>query len=152
MARFNFRLQQFLGIKEKIEDQKEIEYSQALRQLEDERRKKRLLVMELNAQIRTFKQSLQEVINPVDIRRYNNNIERINMRIIEQDERIKAAEAYAETKRLELVQAMKERKMLESVRERRLDEYTRSEMIAEQKITDGLVSYKYAERQRSNRG
>jgi hypothetical protein len=40
LAKFNFRLQPLLNVKEQIETQKEIEYGQALRKLEEERQKK----------------------------------------------------------------------------------------------------------------
>lgn len=146
MAKFNFRLQNYLGVKEKLEDQKEIEYGQALRRLEEERRKKMLLLAQREEQINTFRTSLMKVINPADIRRYNNVIERLKTRIKEQEQRISAAEVFAERKRLELVEAIKERKMLESIREKRFDEYTREELLAEQKQVDELVSYQYAER------
>lgn len=147
MARFNFRLQQFLGVKEKIEDQKEIEYGLALRKLEEERQRKIQLLKQQEEQITEFRRALQALIKPADIRRYNNVIERLKERIKQQEQRILAAEAYAEQKRQELVEAMKERKMLESIREQRFEEYTREEQLAEQKTVDELVSYKYSERE-----
>lgn len=145
MARFNFRLQQYLGVKEKIEDQKEIEYGQALKKLEEEKQKMLRLLAQRDEQIKTFQESLKTVIKPSEIRRYNNIIERLKTQIKEQAQRIESAEAFVEKKRLELVEAMKERKMLETIREQRFEEYTRAELLAEQKTVDELVSYKYQE-------
>jgi flagellar FliJ protein len=147
MAKFAFRLQPLLGVKEQIESQKEIEYGQALRRLEEERQIKRKLLKQKEEQIANFRQSLDEEINPANIRRYNNMIERLKQRIIEQDIRISAAEAYAEKKRLELVEAMKQRKMLDSIREHRYEDYVQDEKIAEQKTVDQLISYTYAEKE-----
>jgi flagellar FliJ protein len=143
MARFDFRLQPYLGIKEQIEDQKEIEYGQAMRKLEEEREKKRRLEQRREMQIVGFREALQTAINPADLRRYNNTIELLKRRITEQEKRIAAAETFAEKKRLELVEAMKERKTLETVKDNAFEEYTRTEMLSEQKQIDELVSYKY---------
>lgn len=146
MARFDFRLQPLLGVKEQIENQKELEYGQAMRQLEEERQTLTRLHTQREEQVEQFRTSLRSVIHPSDIRRYNNVIERLKQRIKEQIKRVEAAEAFAERKRQELVEAMKERKTLESVRERRHEEYVLEEKIIEQKLVDELVSYQYAER------
>ena len=144
MPRFNFRLQQYLGIKEQFEDQKEIEYAQALRRLEQEKEIKRRLEEQRDAQIFHFRESLKILIKPSDLRRYNNTIEFLKRRINEQIQRIQAAQTYAEKKRLELVEAMKERKALESVKENALEEHIRAEFLTEQKEIDELISYKYS--------
>ncbi len=144
MARFNFRLQQFLNIKEQIETQRELEYAEALRKLEEERQRKRVLEAKREEQIEGFRASLQESVKPDEIRRYNNTIERLKRLIEEQIKRIAAAEAFAEKKRLALVEAMKERKALDSVKENLMEEYKRTELLTEQKIVDELVSYKYS--------
>jgi flagellar FliJ protein len=146
VARFNFRLQQFLNIKEQIETQRELEYGQALRKLEEERQRLRQMEDKRLTQIEEFRSSLQEAVQPDKIRRYNNTIERLKVLIREQEKRIAAAEAFAEKKRLALVEAMKERKALDKVRENTMEEYQRAELLSEQKIVDELVSYQYGRR------
>jgi flagellar FliJ protein len=143
MARFNFRLQQFLSIKEQIENQKEIEYGQALRKLEEEKQRLILLCQYKESQIESFRQSLANVIDTKEGRRYNNTIERLKQRIKEQAQRVAAAEDFAEKKRLELVEAMKERKALESVKENAFETYTLEEKLTEKRQVDELVSYQY---------
>ncbi|MCL2707491.1 MAG: flagellar export protein FliJ [Defluviitaleaceae bacterium] len=144
MARFVFRLQPLLNVKEQIEDQKEIEYGQALRRLDEERKAKERLERQRESQIVLFRESLEKGINPAEARRYNNTIERLKNRIKEQIKRIEAAEAYAEKKRVELVEAMKQRKMLDSIKDNRLETYKQGEKLAEQKQVDELVSYQYS--------
>jgi flagellar FliJ protein len=95
----------------------------------------------------TFKESLTTAINPADIRRYNNRLELLKNRIKEQQERIVEAEAAAELRRLELVEAMKERKMLEAVKEKSYETYLEEEKRAEQRVVDEIVSYQYAEKE-----
>jgi flagellar FliJ protein len=146
MARFNFRLQQFLNIKEQIETQRELEYAQALRRLEEERQRLRQMEAKRLEQIEDFRKSLLEAVKPDRIRRYNNTIERLKAMIREQEKRIAAAEAFAEKKRLALVDAMKERKSFEKLRENTMDEYRRAELMSEQKQVDELVSYQYGKR------
>ena len=144
MARFNFRLQQYLGIKEQIEEQKELEYAKALRKVQEERELlERLIDMRLN-EIEMLKKQINRRIEPITIRRHNNTIEKLKHNIIAQRERLAAAEAFAEKKRLELIEAMKERKTIERVRENALEVYKEEEKAQEFKQIDELVSFKYA--------
>jgi len=144
MAKFVFRLQSYLGVKEQMENLKKNEYGVALRKLEEERQRKRRLEQELSENVDDLKKTLYTLITPVEIRRYNNRIQVLQNWIVEQDERIKAAEAFAEKKRLELVETMKERKSLETVKENSYDEYLKDEQRSEQAVVDGIVSYRYA--------
>jgi len=146
MARFNFRLQPFLSVKEQMEAQKETEYGQALRKREEEKERLRLLEGQKEAQIQAFRQSLASKVDPASGRRYNQVIERLKIHIVQQIQRVEASERFAEKKRLELVEAMKERKALETVKDRALETFRIEENLAEQKRTDELVSYKYADK------
>jgi len=146
MAKFNFRLQQYLGIKEQIEDQKELEYGKALQKVEEEKAIHRDLCARRDNQIEDLREALTRPIDPIEVRRYNNVIDRIKQQIIMQLEKIAAAEAFAEQKRLELVQAMKERKALDIVKDNQREEFLLEQNLAEQKQVDELVSFKYTER------
>ena len=144
MAKFVFRLQSYLGVKEQLEEQKKNEYGNAIRRLEEEKEKLRMLEFELQENVTLFKKALSTSIAPVEIRRYNNRIEYLKVVIVEQKGRVQAAEQFVEEKRLELVEAMKERKALETVKERSYEEYLKEEQRAEQAVVDGIVSYQYA--------
>ena len=147
MAKFIFRLQSYLGVKEQLEEMKKNEYGQALKRLEDEKQRKLALEQEQVENVRLFKKALSTRVVAVEIRRYNNRIELLKVWIVEQEERVKAAEQFVEEKRLELVEAMKERKALETVKERNYEEYLKEEQRVEQVVVDGVVSYQYAGRQ-----
>lgn len=144
MAKFIFRLQSYLGVKEQLEELKKNEYGMALRRLEEEKQRKARMEQELAENVLLFKKTLAATIAPTEIRRYNNRIELLKTWIIEQDERVKEAEIEAEEKRLELVEAMKDKKALETVKERNYEEYLKDEQRAEQTIVDGIVSYQYS--------
>ncbi|MCL2204766.1 MAG: flagellar export protein FliJ [Defluviitaleaceae bacterium] len=143
MARFNFRLQQFLGVKEQIEEQKELEYSKAIRKREEEKARLRQMNAHKDAQIADFQIAAMNAIDTIEIKFLNDSIERLKKHIELQKEKVTAAEAFAEAKRLELVEAMKERKALEIVRDNAREAFKIEENLAEQKQVDELVSFKY---------
>ncbi|MCL2577876.1 MAG: flagellar export protein FliJ [Defluviitaleaceae bacterium] len=144
MPRFQFRLQQYLGIKEQIENQKELEYAKALRIVAEEKQKLEEFRRMKYEAVEELRDSVSKKISPFEIRRYNNNIERLNQQIKTQIERVAAAEVYAEKKRQELVQAMKERKALETVKENAREEFIKENDKLERKQVDELVSFKYS--------
>jgi len=143
MARFNFRLQQYLGVKEQLESQKELEYAKAIQKLEEEKKRLREMNENLTQQIESFRMAVLNAIDPIEIKFLNGSIDRLKMHIKLQEERVTAAEAYAEKKRQELVEVMKERKALEIVRDNAREAFNLEENLAEQKQVDELVSFKY---------
>jgi len=143
MAKFNFRLQQFLDVKEQIEEQKEMEYGRAIRQLEEEKTRLRRMQEQLKAQVEAQRIQVMNVLDPIEIKFLNTSIERLKAHILFQEERVQAAAHYVEVKRQELVEAMKERKALEIVRDKAQEAFRIEENLAEQKQVDELVSFKY---------
>jgi len=146
MPRFEFRLQQYLGIKEQLEEQKELEYAKALRKVEDEKARLQDLINRRDQTIEDMRKSLQKVISPIDLRRANNTIERLKHMIVDQRAALAEAEAFAEEKRLDLLQAMKERKAIETVKDNQREEFLIEMDKKERKQVDELVSFKYATR------
>lgn len=144
MPRFQFRLQQYLGIKEQLETQKELEYAKALRLVEEEKQKLADFIRRRDESVERLRSQVAQIISPFEIRRLNNNIERLKQQIIQQRERVAAAEEFAEQKRQELVQAMKERKALETVRDNAREEFLKEADLAQRKEVDELVSFKYS--------
>jgi len=146
MPRFQFRLQQYLGVKEQIENQKELEYAHALRKVEVEKQKKEAMVTYRSESIEALRTALTRLISPLEIKRYNHTIDRLTQQINLQEMKIVEAEALAEDKRQALVQAMKDRKALEIVRDNTREEFNLEVSLAEQKQVDELVSFKYTDK------
>ena len=144
MAKFNFRFASNLRVKERLEEQKKLEYGKALAALENERQKKRILLTERENTINSFRESVQKDITPYDLQMHNNYLGVLKERIIKQDAAIIKAEEFAEKKRLELVEAMKERKIMEKLKEKDFEEFKIAEQLKEQKIQDEIVSYRYS--------
>ena len=146
MPRFEFRLARYLSVKEQIEDQKEIEYATALRKVEEEKARLAELEAKRTQAVEDLRKSVSKLIAPIEIRRYNNNIERLKHMIVVQIEKLETAKLLAEDKRLELVEAMKERKAIEKVKENAYEEFVKEEDRVARRLTDELTSYKYATR------
>jgi len=141
MAKFIFRLQPILGLKEKIEDLKKNEFGKAVALLAMERQKK-IEMEQLKADtIDGFRDSIKQGINPDDIRQHNWYINKLKHMIEKQVQVIFRAEAHVEEKRAELVEAMREKKTLETLKENEFEEYLEEEKRAEGKIVDEIVSY-----------
>ena len=144
MAKFQFRFAGNLRIKERLEEQKKIEYGKALAALEAERQRKAALVLERSETIASFRESVSIDITPSDLQVHNNYLSLLKNLIIKQDAAIKKAEEVAEIKRLELVEAMKERKIMEKLKEKDREIFVKEEQLLEQKIQDEIVSYRYS--------
>lgn len=144
MAKFKFKLQSFLGVKEKIEDQKKNEYGKALNVLKQEEDKKKILLKQYLDTLNEMRNKIANGINPMQLQQYNNFISYILDEIDRQEIVIEKARNMAEKKRQELVDAMKNRKMLETLKEHKYEEYIKEEKKADQKIIDEIVSFKYS--------
>ncbi len=143
MAGFKFRMESFLGIKEKIEEQKKLEYGKALKKLDEERDFLRRLNEKKKNLIYSIRNSINSGIRSDELRRYNTFLDCIKRKIEEQENAVRKAENFAENKRVELVEAMKERKMLDVIKENDKIEYNKEQLLKEQKIVDEIVSYQY---------
>lgn len=143
MAGFKFRLQSFLNVKEKVEEQKKLEYGKALNKLEEEKNVKIMLQNEKTSVIDSLKNRMSNTLNPLELQRYNHYIKLLKNKIRNQDIVIEIAEKEAEKKRTELVKVMQERKMLDILKDKDRFEYFKEQQRAEQKIVDEIVSYQF---------
>jgi flagellar FliJ protein len=139
---FKFRLQGYLNIKEKLEEQKKNEYGQAMTTLERERKIKREIEDERGRVVDELRGMSAERIRPHLLLGYNRYASVLKKKAEEQDAAIEAAKKTSDKKREELISRMRDRKMLETVKERDRAVYTRDEKRAEQKLADELVSYR----------
>jgi len=144
MMRFDFRLQQYLNIKTQLEEQKELEYANALIMLEREKSKLTDLINQKDSAIQKLRDSLMSIISPLDVKRANQTIDKLKQMIIVQENKVAVAAQNAEHKRLALIEAMKERKAIETVKENQHAEFLIEVDKKERARVDELVSFKYA--------
>jgi len=142
MAKFIFRLQGLLKIKEKIEDRKRQEYGLAVAEAEREKQKKQDILYKKEEKVVEFRQHIDEIINAGSHDSYNNFIEFLKEEVARQEKVVMEAQKEVDKKRQELVEAMRERKTLEKLSERKYEEFLIEQKLAEQKITDEIVSYR----------
>lgn len=144
MAKFKFRMQNFLSLRERIEEQKKLDYGRAVAKREHEKQVKAALVFKREGYITNFRDQIKnEAISPFEVQAYNHYIDWLKHKITEQEKVVILAEKFAEAKRLELVEAMKERKMLEKLKEKDAEIFRIEEKLTEQKLVDEVVSYQY---------
>ena len=143
MQKFVFRLQKYLDIKEKLEDQKKLAYGQAVAELERQRQMKLAMENQRRSNISQLKRIVSERVDPLDIQQYNNFIDVMKKRIAQQEIVVTNHQQIAEEKRRELVEAMQQRKMLDTLKDNAREGYNRQEVIAEQKTVDEVVSFRY---------
>ena len=143
MPRFNFRLQGHLNLKSKIEDQRKLEYGQAVSELERERALLARLELQRTDTISAFREGINEGIKPQAASNFNSYLNWLKESIRLQAENVTQAEEIVARRRAALAEAMKERKMLETLKEKHYEDFMREENLAEQKTIDEIVSYRH---------
>lgn len=143
MAKFQFRLQNILSIKEKFEEQKKMELHSANQTFELEKNKLNILndLRERNNHV--FRNSVENKVKVCDIRKMNETAKFYNSSITEQNNVIVRASNHVKLIRKELQEALIEKKMYEKLKDNALEEYSIEENKEEQKQMDEIVSYKY---------
>jgi flagellar FliJ protein len=144
MAKFIFKLQPVLNLKQQQEDSKKNELGKAIQMLEAEKRRLAGLEDSLTVAVREFnektkKTTVQKLIE------FNEYLSLLNSKIKSQKENVNNAALYVDKVREELLQAVKERKILEKLKEKKHDEYLVEQKKLEQKANDEIVSYNHNE-------
>lgn len=147
MAKFVYRMQNILEIKEKLESQEKIAYSIANAKLVEEQQK----LQELLVRQEGYENRLRELQTGVlDIREIHTCKQAINsMKSLVRDQMmaVHTAQRNLEMARRRLDAVMKERKTHENLKEKAFEEFKEEIAAEESKITDELVSYTYKNKQ-----
>lgn len=143
MARFNYKLQSVLDIKQKLESQERIAYGLAAAKVQEEQEKlQKLLIQKANYD----KQARKLVEGEIDILEINTcrkAIETMKTRIRAQMLELHSAQKQLEIVRRRLNDVMIERKTYEKLREKKFEEFKQELSHEEMKEVDELVSYTY---------
>lgn len=145
MAKFVYRMQNILNIKEKIENQEKIAYGMANARLAEEQEKLQgILIRRAGYEAKARKlvsgnlqiQEIKECKRAIDVMKSRQRTQMMN---------VHGAERNVEQARQRLNEAMKERKTQEKLREKAFDEFKEELKHEESKEIDELVSYSYHE-------
>ena len=147
MARFRYRLQSVLNIKEKMEEQAKQDFSTARMLLEQEEEKLKMLKARKREYEQRARELLSGVLNVQEIEVNKSAMMIMDGYIADQRIEVNRAVQRLETARERMTEAMKERKTQEILREKAFEQFMREENSAEIKMIDELTSYTYGQKQ-----
>lgn len=144
MARFRYRMQNILNIKQKMETQAKNEYAAANMALEEEKEKMNALI----GRRKYYENKVREYLSSDSLKLQSVAEAKRAIRSIEEQMRIqlnnvKRAEKVLEEKRVAMMEVMKERKTQEILKEKAFEAFIQEENRAESKQIDELTSYLY---------
>lgn len=143
MARFRYRMQNILSVKEKLETQAKNEFALAAAKVNEEEAKLKTLTDRCDVMLDKLKglyedsldvPSIKETADAVELLKYHINLQKLNLA---------AANRELEVARQKLTEAVQDRKTHERLKEKQFEEFRREEAAKESKEIDELVSYKF---------
>ena len=143
MAKFIYKLQSLLNIKEKLEEQEKTAYGLAKAVLNEEEEKLAQLVAKKNRYVEEKRQKMSELLDVLELSRLEQAIHSTEMLIDEQVLAVKRAEKAVALAQIRLENAMKERKIQEKLRENAFEEFKKEMEAAEQQEINELVTFRF---------
>lgn len=150
MARFRYKMQNILTIKEKMETQSKQAFADAKRRLDGELETLEALLLRKREIERHAVEVLQGDLDMHEIEDSQMARIIIDQKIAEQRMHVSKAETALENARSQLEEAVKERKTHEKLKEKQFDEFVREENRAESKTIDELTTYTYGQKVTEN--
>lgn len=143
MAKFVYRMQNILDIKNKLEVQARNSYAAARIKLSQEEEKLDRMFEQKKACEENYRQQLSGNINILQINICKNAIELCKNQIKKQLVEVKVASLNLEAAQKRLGEVMKERKIQEKLREKAYEEFLQELNDQEKKEIDELVSFRF---------
>ena len=143
MAKFVYRMQNILDIKNKLEVQARNSYAAARMKLSQEEEKLDRMFEQKKAYEENYRQQLSGNINILQINICKNAIELCKNQIKKQLVEVKVASLNLVAAQKRLGEVMKERKIQEKLREKAYEEFLQELNDQEKKEIDELVSFRF---------
>lgn len=143
MAKFVYRMQNILDIKNKLEVQARNSYAAARMKLSQEEEKLDRMFEQKKTYEENYRQQLSGNINILQINICKNAIELCKNQIKKQLVEVKVASLNMEAAQKRLGEVMKERKIQEKLREKAYEEFLQELNDQEKKEIDELVSFRF---------
>ena len=150
MGRFRFRMQNILGIKEKIEEQEKQAFAMAASKLAEEEellelcKQKKEELEEKARELRRKKIDVLKLKESEALLKYQDEV--IKAQLV----KVRAAQKNVETQRIKMQKAVQERKTYDILRDKAFEEFMKEENAAEAKEIDQLTSYTYGKKTKDN--
>lgn len=145
MARFRYRMQNILDVKEKLETQAKNEFAIANAKLAEEEEKLEALKCrkrEYEDKLRSLYESNLEIF---EINKTQDAIDNMQLRISEQEINVKHAIKNVDLARERLTEAMRDRKTHDKLKEKEFEQFLLDEAAKESKEIDELVSFRHGQ-------
>ena len=143
MAKFVYRMQNILDIKEKMENQAKTAYGMANAKLATEQQKLQDILIRRAGYESIARELVSGNLNVLEIRECRQAIDVMKSKQRSQMMNVHAAERNVELARKQLNEAMVERKTHEKLKEKAFEEFKQELLHEESKEIDELVSYTY---------
>ncbi len=143
MAKFVYKMQSLLNIKEKLEEQAKTAYGLARAVLNEEEQKLAQFIAKKNRYIDEKREGMSSSLRVVELNQLEHSIKSMEYKIDEQVLIVKNAEKAVTLAQMKLENAMKERKIQEKLREKALEEFKMELEAAEQQEINELVTFRF---------
>lgn len=145
MARFRYRMQNILDVKEKLESQAKNEFAIANARLAEEEEKLFVLNERKEAYEEKLRQLYASTLEVTEINRTQDAIDNLKEQIVIQKGNVRQAMHNVDLAREKLTEAMQERKTHDKLKERQFEEFLLEEAAKESKEIDELVSFRHGQ-------
>lgn len=143
MAKFVYRMQNILNIKQKLETQAQMAYSIANQKYLDEQKKLQQYLIRRVGYEKQLREAMQGDLDIAEVAHARADLNNMKTLVRRQMMEVHTAEKSLEDARQALNEVMQERKVQEKLREKAFDEFKMELAAAETKEIDELVSYTY---------
>jgi flagellar FliJ protein len=143
MAKFNYRMQNILNVKYKLETQAKTAYGVAANRLAEEEEKLQALQERRSAYEQYARQLVSDKLDMMEIKHCRSAIDALKVAIENQILQVHIAQRNLENARLRLNEVMIDRKTHEKLKEKAFEEFKHEIEAEESKAVDELVSYTY---------
>lgn len=142
--KYKFRFEKILEIKEKLEESKKMEMSEINNTIDNIK----FQIEELNKIKETknckIKENMNEGTSINEIKRMNEFINLINIKIKKLLEDLKVAQNKLDVKKNEYIQIMREKKTFEKIKEKDIVKFNEKVKKEEEKFVDQIVTFKHS--------
>ena len=143
MAKFVYKMQSLLNIKEKLEEQAKTAYGLARMTLNEEEAKLAELIARKEQYVEQKRQEMSSSLNVHELTQLEHAIKSMEYRIAEQILVVKQAEKNMQLAQAKLENAMKERKIQEKLKEHAFEEFLKEMDAADQQEINELVTFRF---------
>ncbi|KGG80755.1 hypothetical protein Y919_04375 [Caloranaerobacter azorensis H53214] len=138
---FKFKFQKILEYRETVENLRLADYNRAKEVLRTEENKLRELMNYKKNELAMRNINVKNT-TIFDLKNYNMIIDYINKEIVEQKARVYNAKDVVDSKKKNLLEALKEKKMMEKIKEKHYNEFIYEIKKEEDKLIDEIVNFR----------